>query len=106
MSNEILKTICPECGNTCYVQNDCLMFCCPKCNLIAKTNDNLTTQLYHATLKHDNGKTKIVVLATSIDSAKEKIINAENCPDSAILKIISNDKQIKKLTTMLNNLKK
>ncbi len=42
---------------------------------------------YKLTVKHDNGKVKLIAVARSAYSAIQMICNAENCPESAIVKV-------------------
>lgn len=41
---------------------------------------------YQITLKHDEGKTKLQVAASSMSNAIRQVVNAESCPLSAIYK--------------------
>lgn len=47
---------------------------------------------YTLTLKSDNGKHKLGVVARNYQSAIAQVMNAENCPESAIIKIVRQDK--------------
>lgn len=48
----------------------------------------MTIEIYRATLKHDKGKTNLMVVSLPGEQgATEQIMAKEKCPDSAIIKI-------------------
>lgn len=50
-------------------------------------NEKFEVNEYIVTVKHDEGKTKLRVTASSEDAAKKKIMSAEGCPERAIISI-------------------
>lgn len=50
---------------------------------------------YCVTVKHDNGKCRISLMAQNEDAAKRMIMKAENCPECAIQKIEVSNKKLR-----------
>jgi hypothetical protein len=47
------------------------------------------TQTFIFTLKHDKGRTRLQVTASSMSAAFDKVMKAEGCPRSAIKRVVS-----------------
>lgn len=89
---------CPKChaGKFKVTENDLIsaegVICCEYCGF--ECQPVFSAYKYKVTVKHDNGKVKLITVARSAHSAIEMICNAENCPKSAIVKFYRYSKPI------------